>query len=101
MRPAFDHISTARGRVSVSPSAGGGSRGATVNDVNPTVLAWLGLPLAEDMDGRVAGFLEPPRSSVTKRVASYDGLPIERLRDAATAGEAPLREELRALGYVE
>jgi predicted AlkP superfamily phosphohydrolase/phosphomutase len=70
----------------------------TIRDVTPTVLAWLGLPIAEDMDGRPAAFLEVPEP---ERIASYDGPPIERLESTASDVEAEIVEQLRALGYFE
>ena len=47
----------ARG-AGIAPGSDSGT--PSVNDVPPTILAWLGLPLGEDMDGRVTSFLEPP-----------------------------------------
>ncbi|MEN8182645.1 MAG: alkaline phosphatase family protein [Myxococcota bacterium] len=72
--------------------------GMTVNDVTPTLLAWLGLPVADDMDGRVAAFLEAP---ATDRVASYDGLPIERVTRLPSGLEEDIVRQLRELGYVQ
>ncbi len=73
--------------------------GVSVVDVAPTVLAWLGLPVAEDMDGRVAAFLEPV--APVRRVASYDRIPIERLGQEHSGAEALYIEQLRELGYLE
>ena len=77
----------------------GRAEGVTVADVTPTVLAWLGLAVAEDMDGRVAGFLEP--ATPVKRVASYDGIPIARLGAGHSGAEERYLEQLRELGYLE
>jgi predicted AlkP superfamily phosphohydrolase/phosphomutase len=70
----------------------------SVNDVTPTILAWLELPLADDMDGRVAPFLagEP-----VGRVATYDDSPVERLADRPSGAEEAILEQLEALGYLE
>ena len=70
----------------------------TVNDVTPTVLAWLGLPLARDMEGRAASFLgpQPPRP-----LATYDRCSIERLYSDIEAPEQEKLEILRSLGYIE
>lgn len=58
---------------------GGGAAGqVAVEDVTPTVLAWLGLPVGEDMDGRVAGFLAAPDLA---QIPTHDTMPVERLRD--------------------
>jgi hypothetical protein len=72
--------------------------GTTVNDVTPSVLAWLRLPLGADMDGRPAAFLErrPPPP-----IATWDTKPIERVASASRGAEQERLEELRALGYVE
>jgi predicted AlkP superfamily phosphohydrolase/phosphomutase len=73
-------------------------RRISVNDIAPTVLAWLGLPIGDDMDGAPAPFLldvEP------LRIASHDTRPIERLGAGPSGAEEELLEQLRALGYVE
>lgn len=72
--------------------------GTSVNDVTPTILTWLGLPLGSDMDGRPAAFLErePPPP-----IATYDGKPIERLATQGRGAEPERLEELRALGYID
>ena len=77
---------------------GGRVEGMSVNDVTPTVLAWLGLPVARDMDGRPATFLTLQR---VDHVDSYDGIAIERVETTADELEQAVLEELRALGYVE
>ncbi len=45
--------------------------GATVLDVAPTVLTWFGLPIGDDMEGRVLveGFVKPPE---VRRVATWE-----------------------------
>jgi predicted AlkP superfamily phosphohydrolase/phosphomutase len=70
----------------------------TVNDITPTVLAWLGLPIADDMDGRVAPFLAVARP---KTLPTYDDVSIRRLTELDSGAEQAILEELRALGYVE
>jgi predicted AlkP superfamily phosphohydrolase/phosphomutase len=70
----------------------------TVNDITPTILTWLGLPVARDMDGRPAPFLDPP---TREPVASYDGTPIERIGERESPAEPAILERLRALGYLE
>lgn len=94
---ALHGVFFARGR-GIAP--GSSSEGVSVNDVTPTVLAWLGLPLARDMDGRVAPFLDPDVVPAPGFVASYEGTPIERLDDQGGAADIVL-EQLRALGYFE
>jgi hypothetical protein len=66
--------------------------------VTPTILAWLGLPVAQDMDGRVAAFLE---ASEVPRVPSYDAEPVERVGTGPSGADDALIEQLRALGYLE
>ena len=71
-----------------------------VLDITPTVLAWWGLPLGDDMDGRPAAFLadaEGARASIP----TWDTEPIERASAEASGAEAELLEQLRSLGYVE
>jgi len=70
----------------------------SVNDVTPTILAWLGLPIAEDMDGQPAGFLKVPTPGV---IATYDRGSIERVETRADQLEQAVIEELRSLGYVD
>jgi predicted AlkP superfamily phosphohydrolase/phosphomutase len=70
----------------------------SVNDVTPTILAWLGLPRAADMDGRPAAFLRvAPRDTIE----TYDTTPIERVTDAPSGAEGDILRQLRSLGYVE
>jgi predicted AlkP superfamily phosphohydrolase/phosphomutase len=81
-------------------AAGSSSEGVSVNDVTPTVLAWLGWPLGRDMDGHVAPFMEIAPERVAEFVDSYDTQPIERL-DGGEDADAVVLEQLRALGYFE
>jgi predicted AlkP superfamily phosphohydrolase/phosphomutase len=69
-------------------------------DVTPTLLAYFGLPLADDMAGRpVPGLLQATSSS--GRVRSYDGLvPNDRVEGEGREMEG-VRERLRALGYLQ
>ena len=80
-------------------------RGASVLDVAPTILALYGLPVGEDMDGKVLAqaFAEPPRVAYLPSwdaVAGADGRhpPHTRL-DPVAAREA--LEQMIALGYIE
>ena len=57
-----------------------------------------GLPVARDMDGRPAPFLELP---TREPVASYDTTPIERIGELDSPAEQVILERLRALGYIE
>jgi arylsulfatase A-like enzyme len=92
---ALDGVIFARGR-GIAPGIDAG--GAGVLDVAPTVLAWAGLPVGEDMPGALAAFLdaEPPAP-----IASYETLPVPRLSRSASGSEADRIEQLRALGYLD
>jgi hypothetical protein len=106
--PAFGGITgihkTAAAREGVVFARGRGIRhgastaGVRVVDVAPTFLAWLGLPLARDMDGAPAAFLDvttPPP------IDTYDTTPIERIGETSAETERRLIEELHELGYLE
>ena len=73
-------------------------RDGVLADVTPTILAWLRLPVAADMDGAPAGFA---RSEAVGRIATYDTRPIERLASGASGVEEDIKDELRALGYIK
>jgi predicted AlkP superfamily phosphohydrolase/phosphomutase len=70
----------------------------SVNDITPTILRWLGLPVGEDMDGRPAAFLA---AGEIRRVPTHDGAKIERAKGRADEVESTYIDELRALGYVD
>ncbi|MGC8764053.1 MAG: alkaline phosphatase family protein [Acidobacteriota bacterium] len=73
--------------------------GATLEDVTPTLLAALGLPVGEEMDGRVLreAFAETPSAAS----ASYAALRGGTGTSALNAGEeAELAERLKGLGYM-
>ncbi len=77
--------------------AGAGIHMMGMNDVAPTVLAWAGLPVAEDMEGRPAGFLGKREFQT---VPTYSGA-IERVESPSIEAEAVLLEQLRELGYIQ
>ncbi len=70
----------------------------SVNDVTPTVLAWLGLPLGADMDGRPAGFVD---LEAIETIATYDTTEIEHVGEGGDTVEAQILDQLRTLGYVD
>ena len=73
-----------------------------VLDITPTILAWLGLPVGEDMDGRVAAFLGKfPRGKPITRVATHDIDAVERLEFSPSGADEKILENLRALGYIK
>ncbi len=69
-----------------------------IADVTPTVLAWLGLPVAEDMDGRPAAFLSGP---AFETIPTYDTAAVARLPLAPSGAEGEILDQLRELGYLE
>lgn len=79
--------------------------GATLLDVTPTILTLFGLPVGEDMDGRVLvqAFDEPP---TVERVPSWELVPGEcgmhpaDLRMDPAAAQAVLQQFV-ALGYIQ
>lgn len=93
--------------VGDGPGIGRGEvEGATVFDITPTVLAALGLPVAEDMRGRILDPLLPTAGRRSKpelvgKLASYQVLPRRRpqARVSSEDDEDRLRE-LVALGYI-
>lgn len=91
---AQDGVIFARGPGVRAPAE---PRPVSVNDVTPTILAWLGLPLGRDMDGRPAAFLEPRE---VRHIASWDTRPIERLASEPSGAEQEILEQLEALGYL-
>jgi hypothetical protein len=93
---AIDGVFFARGPGVARPS--GRHRRFSVNDVTPTLLAWLGLPPAQDMDGRPLPILE---GADPEYVTSYADTPIERLPLEPSGAEEDILEQLGALGYLD
>jgi predicted AlkP superfamily phosphohydrolase/phosphomutase len=81
---------------------GGKARGAegrlSVDDITPTVLAWLGLPIGEDMDGQP---LAGQDLGEVRAVPTHDTTPIERIHADESGAEPEVLERLRGLGYIE
>lgn len=74
------------------------SRRVSVNDITPSVLRWLGIPLGADMDGRPAPFIDlPPAASIP----SHDTTTIEYIDDGESGMEAEILDRLQSLGYFE
>jgi hypothetical protein len=72
----------------------------SVNDVTPTILAWLRLPIGDDMDGKPASFLAMDAEEIA-RIPTYDTRPIERLEAVPSGAEEAMLDHLRSLGYLE
>jgi len=92
---AIDGVVFARGR-DVARGRRVGSM--TVRDVTPTVLTWMRMPVADDMDGRVADFVTTPRLA---SIPTYDTSAVERITTTPSGAEHEMLERLRALGYFE
>ncbi len=71
----------------------------SVLDVTPTLLALLGLPVAADMDGQIAGRVLAGHGS-PRRVATYEQQSDSEQR-SRTQIDDTTEEQLRSLGYVE
>jgi predicted AlkP superfamily phosphohydrolase/phosphomutase len=71
--------------------------GLSIYDVTPTVLAWLGLPPARDMDGRPGQFLK----DVLPPIKTYDTTAVERIGTAPSGADDVLIQQLRELGYIK
>jgi hypothetical protein len=67
--------------------------------VTPTLLAWFGVPVGEDMQGTAMPFLESSRRAET--IASHRDTPIEKVTDVASGVEGDIIERLRMIGYLE
>lgn len=79
--------------------------GANLLDITPTLLTHYGLPVGDDMDGKVllTAFSEPP---AVERIASWDDVPGDDGRHSETVRQDPLAakaalDQLVALGYIE
>lgn len=81
---------------------------ASVLDITPTLLALCGMPVADDMDGRVlteAINVDFLRSHPVRTIETYEPEGGSSDEDGREPIESPIddevREQLRALGYIE
>lgn len=85
--------------------AGGRVEGATILDMAPTALAVLGLPVAEDMDGRpLTGIIRDEHLArfPLATVPSYEGLLPQRAAPTGSGSmDESIKEQLKSLGYIE
>ncbi|MFH1502983.1 MAG: alkaline phosphatase family protein [Candidatus Eisenbacteria bacterium] len=78
---------------------------ASVVDVTPTILAYLGLPTARDMDGRPLEDVFTPEFLAKHPIEYVDTFESGERRGDEAPLESPMdegiKEKLRALGYIE
>lgn len=92
---ALDGVVFARGP---GIAAGSEIKDMSIADVTPSILAWMRLPVADDMDGKVVGW---QGAANVAHVSSYDDLEVEVVRAAASGVESDIVEQLRTLGYID
>jgi predicted AlkP superfamily phosphohydrolase/phosphomutase len=79
------------------------ARELSIMDIAPTLLHVMGLPVPEDMDGRVAVDLLAPTASSSKRAVTYREPISKEIEDFPATDhidEDEVLEKLRALGYI-
>lgn len=77
---------------------------ATVLDITPTALAVMGLPPAEDMDGRVLTEIVEPRfleRIPSSPVETYDPENLSARSEVGSTMDDSIKEQLKSLGYIE
>ena len=91
--------------ASGGPIRKGVSVSAHIFDVTPTILALMGLPVPDDMAGRVlTEMIEPAflRQYPIVRISSYeDYIDRPRLEIGERLAEEEMVERLRSLGYIK
>ena len=84
---------------------GGSFEGASVIDITPTALAALGLPVADDMDGRVLTEAMTPGFLAGHPITTVDSYETEvrypRRSDGVESMSEDTKERLRSLGYMQ
>jgi hypothetical protein len=95
---ALDGIAFARG-PGIAP--GSSIRDFSVADVTPTLLAFMGLPLGDDMAGRVASFAPFGSTGEVETVPTHDTSRIARMPLGVSGAEGEIIEQLEQLGYIE
>jgi len=78
---------------------------ANIYDVTPTLLYQLGLPVADDFDGKVLSFAfndEYRKSHPVLHIKSWESGPAkEAEKPIATPDDKEMMEDLRSLGYIQ
>ena len=76
--------------------------GARLLDITPTILTWFGLPVGEDMEGRVLreAFTEPPE---IRNIPTWEdaGGPMVRRSELREADQQAVLDQFVALGYLD
>ncbi len=94
---AIDGILFARAPGIASPGGAAGETG--VRDITPTLLAWFGVPIGEDMEGTPMPFLESSQRATT--ITSHQDTPIEKVTSVPSGAEENIIERLRMIGYLQ
>ena len=84
--------------------AAGRIDGATIFDITPTALAVMGLPVGEDMDGRVlTEIIRQEHIAVhpLSFVPSYEPAVGKERGEVGSTMDDSIREQLKSLGYIE
>ena len=80
--------------------AAGTREGTSINDITPTLLALLDVPIPDDVDGAVLRDILKPGRSLRPRYTEAEAWAGEaRVQDAAT--NRAIEERLRGLGYLQ
>lgn len=77
---------------------------ATIFDITPTALAVIGLPIGEDMDGRVLTELIDEQHLAARPVSfipSYEPAVGKERGEVGSTMDDSIREQLKSLGYIE
>ena len=71
--------------------------GASILDVAPTVLTWFGLPIGDDMEGRVLieSFVEIPKVTRVDSWETWMGIPARPAEENPAAYHSPVYAKLR------
>jgi predicted AlkP superfamily phosphohydrolase/phosphomutase len=84
--------------------AAGSIHGATIFDVTPTALAVMGLPVAEDMDGRaLVEFIREEHLAAypLSSIPSYEPAVGRERGEIGSTMDDSIKEQLKSLGYIE
>ena len=79
-------------------------RSASVLDITPTLLYWLGLPVADDMQGRVLLDSMIPalrRERPVRRIPTYERGGARKAAETVSTADEALLERLKSLGYIQ